>query len=127
MVFVTHAGNRICSTAGFSATRSRQSMRSEFRSPLSEEIDMSTEIKVLGIGCSNCTRLCAEAEKAIRQAGVAATLTKAETIEEIAAYKILATPALVIDGIVKSAGRIPDTGEIVSWIINAIAKQDPAQ
>lgn len=84
---------------------------------------MGIEIKVLGIGCSNCKRLYAEAEKAIHQAGIPATLTKVETIEEIAAHKILATPALVIDGEVKSAGRIPNVSEITTWLATAAMKQ----
>jgi small redox-active disulfide protein 2 len=84
---------------------------------------MGIEIKVLGIGCSNCKRLYAEAENAIHQAGIPATLTKVETIEEIAAYKILATPALVINGIVKSAGRIPSAGEIAGWITKAVKER----
>jgi small redox-active disulfide protein 2 len=87
------------------------------------EIGMSTEVKVLGIGCSNCKRLYSEAQKAILQAGVPATLSKVETIEEIAAYKILATPALVIDGEVKSAGRIPDVSEITTWLATAAMEQ----
>ncbi len=48
---------------------------------------MNTEIKVLGIGSSNCKRLYADTENAIHQTGVPAALTKAETIEKIAAYK----------------------------------------
>lgn len=87
---------------------------------------MAIDIKVLGIGCSNCKRLYVEAENAIHQAGIPATLTKVEAIEEIADYRILATPALVIDGIVKSAGRIPTTGEIARWITEAVKARTPA-
>ena len=68
---------------------------------------MSIEIKVLGTGCANCRRLYAEAEKAVTQLSAPATLRKVEDIREIMTYKILATPALVINGEVKSAGRIP--------------------
>lgn len=86
---------------------------------------MSMQIKVLGTGCSNCIRLYAETEKVICQVGISATLTKVETIEEIAAYKILATPALVINGTVKSAGRIPGAGEIAGWIQEAMKERPP--
>jgi small redox-active disulfide protein 2 len=81
------------------------------------------EIKVLGPGCANCKRLYSEAEKAIHQLGIPATLTKVEKIEEIVAYKIMATPALVINGEVKSAGRIPGVAEITTWLATAAMKE----
>ncbi len=84
---------------------------------------MSIEIKVLGPGCTNCKRLYAEAEKAVTQLSAAATLTKVEDIKDIMAYKILATPALVINGEVKSAGRIPNSAEITTWLATAATKQ----
>jgi len=84
---------------------------------------VSVEIKVLGPGCANCKRLYSEAEKAISQLGIPATLTKVEKIEEIVAYKIMATPALVINGEVKSAGRIPGVAEITTWLATAAMKE----
>lgn len=84
---------------------------------------MNMEIKVLGPGCGNCKRLYSEAEKAISQLGIPGTLTKVEKIEEIVAYKIMATPALVINGEVKSAGRIPGVAEITTWLATAAMKE----
>jgi small redox-active disulfide protein 2 len=80
------------------------------------------EIKVLGPGCANCKRLYAEAEKAVAQSGQAATLTKVEAMEDIAAYGILRTPGLVIDEKVVASGRIPGAAEIVTMIMTARAK-----
>jgi small redox-active disulfide protein 2 len=84
---------------------------------------MSIEIKVLGSGCTNCKRLYAEAEKAVAQLSAPATLTKVEDIKEIMAYRILATPALVINGEVKAAGRIPKAEEITTWLAAAAVMQ----
>ncbi|MFI5116461.1 MAG: thioredoxin family protein [Terriglobales bacterium] len=84
---------------------------------------MSIDIKVLGPGCANCKRLYQEAEKAVAQLSAPATITKVEDIREIMAYKILATPALVIDGEVKSAGRIPSAAEITTWLATAAMDQ----
>jgi small redox-active disulfide protein 2 len=81
------------------------------------------EIKVLGPGCANCKRLYQEAERAVKEAGVAATLTKVESMEEIAGYGILRTPGLVIDGKVVASGRIPLTPEIVTMIATAASLQ----
>jgi small redox-active disulfide protein 2 len=80
------------------------------------------EIKVLGSGCANCKRLYAEAEKAIAQAGEAATLSKVESIEEIMGYGVMRTPALVIDGSVVASGKIPSAAEIATFITTAAAK-----
>ncbi|HEY5176074.1 MAG TPA: thioredoxin family protein [Terriglobales bacterium] len=87
------------------------------------EITVSIEIIVLGTGCANCRRLYAEAEKAVTQLSAPATLRKVEDIRDIMAYKILATPALVINGEVKSAGRIPNATEITTWLATAAVNQ----
>lgn len=58
-----------------------------------------------------------------RSASAPATLTKVEDIREIMAFRILATPALVINGEVKSAGRIPNAAEISTWLATATMKQ----
>jgi small redox-active disulfide protein 2 len=80
------------------------------------------EIKVLGPGCANCKRLYQEAEKAVAQVGQPATITKVEAMEDIMAYGILRTPGLVIDEKVVASGRIPGSAEIVTMIMNALAK-----
>jgi small redox-active disulfide protein 2 len=80
-------------------------------------------VKVLGVGCAKCKTLYAEVEKAIASAGVAAALEKVEKLDEIMKYGVMMTPALVIDGEVKAAGRIPSTPEMVTWLINAAAKE----
>ncbi len=81
------------------------------------------EIKVLGPGCANCKRLYAEVERAVAQTGQPATVTKVEALEEIAAYGILRTPGLVIDGKVVASGRIPGVAEIASMITTAAARR----
>jgi small redox-active disulfide protein 2 len=80
------------------------------------------EIKVLGPGCANCRRLYQEAEKAVAQTGVQATLTKVEAMEDIVAHGILRTPGLVIDGKVAASGRIPPASEIATMITAALAR-----
>jgi small redox-active disulfide protein 2 len=80
------------------------------------------KIKILGTGCPKCKKLYSEAEKAIAASGVETDLEKVEKIEEIIQYGIMATPGLVIDGEVKSSGRIPQSGEILAWIKTAAGK-----
>ncbi len=85
---------------------------------------MNIDVRVLGPGCANCRRLYAEAQKAIAQLSAPATLTKVEDVKEIMSYKILALPALVIDGQIKSAGRVPSVAEITNWLATAAMKKE---
>jgi small redox-active disulfide protein 2 len=77
------------------------------------------EIKILGTGCPKCKRLEATARKAAEEAGVEATFIKVTDINDIMSYPIASTPALVLNGEVKSSGRLPNTEEIVSWLQTA--------
>jgi small redox-active disulfide protein 2 len=74
------------------------------------------KIEVLGTGCAKCKKLYTIAEQAIARAGVEAELEKVENIDDIMAYGVMMTPALVIDGEVKSTGRIPREKDIIDWI-----------
>jgi protein-disulfide isomerase len=67
-------------------------------------------------------QLYAEAQKALAQSGVEASLEKVEKIDEITKFGVMMTPALVIDTEVKCSGRIPHATEIVSWLTMAAAK-----
>ena len=79
------------------------------------------KVKVLGPGCAKCTKLYAEAEKAVAAAGVAAELEKVEKLDEIMAHGVMMTPALVVDGEVKCAGRVAKPAEIATWLTTAAA------
>lgn len=77
------------------------------------------EIKVLGMGCARCRDLEKRTRQAVAEAGLAVDIEKVEDIQKIMAYKILATPALVIDESVKASGRVPSTEEIKTWLKEA--------
>lgn len=74
-------------------------------------------IEVLGHGCANCQKLEANAREAVDMAGVEAEVLKVTDDVGIAARGVLTTPGLVIDGEVKSAGRVPSAGDIAEWLI----------
>jgi small redox-active disulfide protein 2 len=80
------------------------------------------KIKVLGTGCAKCKKLYQETEKAIVASGISVELEKVEKLDDIMGYGVMMTPALVIDEEIKAAGRIPQSAEIVSWIMTAAAK-----
>lgn len=70
------------------------------------------KIQILGTGCPKCRALLANAESAVRAAGVEAQIEKVEKIAEIIQFGVLATPALAIDGRVKSAGKVLSPDDI---------------
>jgi len=74
------------------------------------------DIKVLGMGCARCRDLEQRVRKALAETGTAAEVEKIDDIQKIMTYRVMATPALVINGTVKSAGRIPSVEEIKTWL-----------
>jgi small redox-active disulfide protein 2 len=73
-------------------------------------------IEVLGPGCNNCRRLEANVREAVAIAGIEAEVVKVTDYAQIAAYGVLSTPGLVIDGKVVSTGRIPSAADIAAWL-----------
>lgn len=63
-------------------------------------------IQILGTGCARCKQLTANAEQAVRELGVEVAVEKVEDVREIMKFDVLSTPALVVDGAVKSTGRV---------------------
>jgi small redox-active disulfide protein 2 len=82
------------------------------------EISMLT-VKILGSGCANCKKLEAVARAAAEAAGIEAEFIKVTAQNDILAYDILSTPALVINEKVVSAGRIPSQANVTQWLATA--------
>ncbi len=64
-------------------------------------------IQILGTGCQKCRLLAEYAEKAAQGLGIEYRLEKVTDLKAIAAFGVVATPALAVDGTVKIAGRVP--------------------
>ncbi len=73
-------------------------------------------VKVLGTGCSGCKTTIRLIRQVADEHGVAVHLEKVESLPEIMKYKVMSTPAVVIDDIVVHAGGIPSRDMIESWL-----------
>ena len=74
------------------------------------------EIKVLGPGCPKCEQTKKNVMEAVSEAGVSAEVSKVTNTMEIAKHGVFVTPAVVVEGEVKSVGKIPTKDEIKSWL-----------
>ena len=75
------------------------------------------KIEVLGSGCANCKAVESNAREAVAMAGVEAEILKVTDYAEIASRGVMSTPGLVIDGEVRSTGRVPSAGDIAEWLV----------
>ncbi|AXA36428.1 MAG: thioredoxin family protein [Candidatus Hydrogenedentota bacterium] len=69
-------------------------------------------IQILGTGCPKCKKLAETAETAARELGIEFEIQKVTDINEILGFGVMATPALVVDGAVKVAGKVPTVEEV---------------
>ena len=77
------------------------------------------EIKVMGPGCPKCQQTEKVVKEAIAEAGVSADVEKVTDMMKIAGYGVFGTPAVVVNGEVKSVGKIPKKDEIKKWLTAA--------
>ncbi len=74
------------------------------------------DIKVLGPGCHKCHQTEKIVREAVSEVGVSASVEKVTDVKRIAEYGVFGTPAVVVDGNVKSVGKIPIKDDVKKWI-----------
>jgi small redox-active disulfide protein 2 len=74
------------------------------------------DIKVLGPGCAKCSQAEKVVTDAVAETGVEAQIEKITDTMEIAGYGVFGTPAIVINGEVKSVGKVPKKEQVKSWL-----------
>ncbi len=79
------------------------------------------DIKVLGPGCANCTKVEQIAQQVVQTLAVEATVTKIKDREAWKKYGLLYTPGLVINEKLVCGGRIPEEAEVTTWVTTALA------
>ncbi len=74
------------------------------------------KVQVLGTGCARCRQLTANVQQAAREAGMLVEIEKIEDVREIMKHRVMSTPALVIDGAVKSTGKVLPPADILALL-----------
>lgn len=73
-------------------------------------------IKVLGSGCASCKKLEANTREAIKSLGIEASVIKVTDLQDIMAYGVMTTPALVVNEEVKIMGKVPSVDAIKKYL-----------
>lgn len=74
------------------------------------------DVKILGPGCAKCDQAEAVVKEAVAESDAAAKIEKVTDAMKIAGYGVLSTLAVVVDGDVKSVGKIPSKEDVASWL-----------
>jgi len=72
-------------------------------------------IEILGTGCARCQQLIQNVRTALAHLGSDAEVHKVEDIQQIMTYGVMSTPALVVDGQLKFAGKVPAPKELEGY------------
>ncbi len=75
------------------------------------------KIEILGTGCPKCRTLTANAETALKELGIEAEIVKVTRLQDITGYGVMLTPALAVDGKVKSEGKILSPEQIKKLLV----------
>lgn len=74
------------------------------------------KIQILGMGCQKCNRLQELSEQAANELGFEYTVEKVKDMKRIMDFGVMVTPALVVDGEVKVAGKVPSLEDLKNLI-----------
>ena len=88
--------------------------------PYEEKVPEGVQIKVLGPGCPQCDGLEQELMQVLAEINLMADIEHVRDIKEIGKYGVMGTPALIINGKVKSVGRVPPKNKLIEWLSELI-------
>jgi small redox-active disulfide protein 2 len=74
------------------------------------------KVEILGVGCAKCHKLEETVRELVKKHGIDAEVVKVEDIKIFGQYGVFMTPALVVDGEVKVAGKVPKEADILKWL-----------
>lgn len=74
------------------------------------------KVEILGVGCAKCNKLYDLVTGLVEKKGIKAEVVKVEDLKVFAQYGVFMTPALVVDGEVKVAGKVPKESDLIRWM-----------
>jgi len=84
--------------------------------PYEKEVFEGLEVKVLGQGCTQCDKLELELMHVIAEFEFIANIEHVRNLKEIGKYGVMGMPALIINGKVKSVGKVPSKNKLIEWL-----------
>ena len=99
----------------------REALRREYRRLTTGGSQSHTEliIRILGPGCVSCNKLNTMIFDIMQRRGIAADIRQIHDLDEIWRHGVISTPALIINGDTKCAGRMPSPAEVEQWLLEA--------
>ena len=88
--------------------------------PFEAEEPTGLEVKILGPGCPNCEKLEQMIFRVMAESTIAGDVEHVKDLAEIANHGLVPTPALVINGKIKSSGRMPQERQVLQWLKEAL-------
>jgi small redox-active disulfide protein 2 len=85
------------------------------------------KLQILGAGCAKCNALTMATEKAAQALGLQYELEKVTDLNRIMSFGVMTTPALVVDGKVKVAGKVPNPNEVKTMLQPAAGAAEPKE
>jgi small redox-active disulfide protein 2 len=85
------------------------------------------KLQILGTGCAKCNALTMATEKAAQSLGLQYELEKVTDLNRIMSFGVMMTPALVVDGKVKVAGKVPNLNELKTMLQPAAGAANPQE
>jgi len=85
---------------------------------------MDIDIKILGPGCKKCLEVADVVRMVAKEHDLPVQIEKIGNTDRIAEFGVLLTPAVVIDGDVKCAGRVPSPAEVLTWLQKTGGRED---
>jgi small redox-active disulfide protein 2 len=100
----------------------RKALREEFRRHMNIDVRQETGlvIRIFGTGCISCNNLQTQVIEVLNTMGLAADIEQIHDPDEIGRQGVIMTPALMVNGKVKSGGRPPTPAQIEQWIREAV-------
>jgi small redox-active disulfide protein 2 len=100
----------------------REALKKEYRRLVegkTQQQDAGLTIRILGPGCVSCNKLNTMIFDIMQRRGIAADIEQIHDLDEIWRHGVISTPALIINGEIKCAGRMPPPSEVEQWLVEA--------